>query len=124
MNLPLTTSFDEVKKMTIEEDTLNKAIQDYSSKLAEQDIETWVIEHNMIVTEKGYYIALFAEEEQDFNNNKDKYIELCERTVKHLIGIIIKRKLHENFDRGVLNDALLIKNRMLNQKVNKQNDTT
>ncbi len=55
----------ELRDMLLDDKSLNKVITEYSVELAKEDIETWEIDRNLIITEAGYKMALFAEEEND-----------------------------------------------------------
>lgn len=56
---PLSNKYEDVEKAMIDDPILNNEIKYRSKELAKENIETFKIEKNVIVTEKGYYIALY-----------------------------------------------------------------
>lgn len=103
--IPLEMDVEKLRAGLQDVEELNKAILEYSDKLAEDDIETWVVEKNLIVTEDGYKVAMYSEEVAEI-----PYEEKCEVIIKHLITLITKNDLQRFFSGEVLNDALHVKN--------------
>jgi 5'(3')-deoxyribonucleotidase len=110
--IPLGIPIDDVRRGLIKDERLEANIIQFADELKEEDVETWIYEKNMIVTENGYYVSVYREE----ISNDTKYIELCERTIKHLIGIIQVKQLQSHFNPEVLKDAYTIKNIHTNKK--------
>lgn len=112
--IPLTVDIEEVRKGLSDDVLLNKAIKYYTGQLAADGVEVWSIEKNMAVTERGYFVALYEKEEKENEVSEEKsltekYIDLCERTVAHLISLIYDNKLGTYFDKQVLEDAKKIR---------------
>lgn len=62
ISIPLSTekeTLDKLKDYVEGDENLNKLILEYKDELAKKDIETWVVDRNMITTEDGYKIALY-----------------------------------------------------------------
>lgn len=116
--IPLSERIEEIRKTTFKNDILHKAIVEYSEELAQDNIETWVVENNMIVTESGYIVALFKDE-SNMVGSQTEYLDTCEKVVEHLISRIQFHKLYNYFDKEVINDALLIRN-MIKNKLNNE----
>ena len=113
--IPLKIELEEVMKGRIEDSLLHRAAKEYSEELAAQNIETWVTEGNILITEGGYIVALYDEEslkepEDQFAPNEEKYINALERIVKHFLGVTMAKKLQGYFSPEIINDALLVKN--------------
>lgn len=51
-----------IREFMEEDKELEEYITTYSEMLKKDDIETWERDKNMIVTEKGYYIAVYGNE--------------------------------------------------------------
>lgn len=92
--IPLKHPIEEVRKGLSDDELLHDAIVYYVDQLAEKDIETWLIEKNMAVTEDGYKIALPKKEETPII---DKYMDLCEKTIVHLMTLIGEKNLAKYF---------------------------
>lgn len=52
-------SLIELREQLSDDITLHDTIVQYSKILEKQDIETWEIDRNLIVTEDGYKIAIY-----------------------------------------------------------------
>ena len=60
----LENPIEEVEEVLLDAEVLCKAIEDYSKYLRTQGIETFKRDRNMIVTETGYKIAIYADKQQ------------------------------------------------------------
>lgn len=58
----------------------------------------------MIITEDGYKVAFYSK------SAELKYQEKCEIIIKHLVTLIINKKLQKHFSPTVIQDALHVKN--------------
>lgn len=58
---PLTEKLEDMKAALLDDPILHEAIKWYSNELKKEDIETFMIDKNMIVTESGYKFALREE---------------------------------------------------------------
>ena len=56
---PLSNKYEDVEKALIDDPILNNEIKLRSQQLAKENIETFKIDKNILVTEKGYYIAIY-----------------------------------------------------------------
>lgn len=54
---PLSVPLEEVEAVLVDDPLLHHAIKEYSKELEKDNIETFKIDRNMIVTEEGYKIA-------------------------------------------------------------------
>lgn len=73
----------------------------------------------MIVTEVGYKVAMYKEDKEE-SSITNQYIDMCEKTISHLITLIFTKKLEKNFSSKVLKDAIKIRN--INIKRKEEND--
>lgn len=64
---PLSEKLEDMKAALLEDLVLHEAIKWYSQELAKEDIETFMIDKNMIVTENGYKFALREETVNQMN---------------------------------------------------------
>lgn len=112
--IPLSNKIEDIRAGLINDPRLEQVVRDYAEELAKQDIETWLYDRNMIVTEKGYIVAIFKEE-KSLLGTQDNYIEMCEKVIHHLISTIQINKLYEYFNKDILNDALLIRSMLKNK---------
>lgn len=55
---PLSEKLENMKSALLEDPVLHEAIKWYSNELDKENIETFMIDRNMIVTEDGYKFAL------------------------------------------------------------------
>lgn len=69
-HLPLSESKEEVLKMIKNDPELEHSINEKKLTLEKQEIEIFYCLHNLIVTESGYYIALFT---KDLIVNNENY---------------------------------------------------
>lgn len=58
----LSVPYEEVKReMTIKDEFLNKAVCNWVSDLTKENIECWLIEDNIAVTETGYKFCIYRD---------------------------------------------------------------
>lgn len=62
--IPLSVNFQTMRALMDSDPFLNNFAEQHSRELALQDIETFYLEKNLLVTEKGYILITFAEEEK------------------------------------------------------------
>jgi hypothetical protein len=92
--ISLDKKLDEVRKGLLNDPLLHDAILYHSDQLAENDIETWLVEKNMIVTEEGYKVAMY---EEDNTGVFHKYIDMCGSAIQNLIALIEEKNLSRYF---------------------------
>ena len=63
---PLSVPLEEVEAVLEDDPLLHFAIKKYSKELAKEDIETFKVDRNMIVTEDGYKIAFRESDMENF----------------------------------------------------------
>ena len=59
--IPLKIKMEELESILIDDEILHEAIIRYREDLKKENIETWITNKNMIVTEDGYKVALDEE---------------------------------------------------------------
>ena len=59
--IPLKIKMEELESVLIDDEILHEAIIRYREDLKKENIETWITNKNMIVTEDGYKVALDEE---------------------------------------------------------------
>lgn len=68
---PLSVPLAEVEAVLVDDPLLHHAIKEYSKELAKEDIETFKIDRNMIVTENGYKIAFRESDMENFRKENE-----------------------------------------------------
>lgn len=63
---PLSVPLEEVEAVLVDDPLLHHAIKEYSKELEKDNIETFKIDRNMIVTEDGYKIAFRESDMENF----------------------------------------------------------
>jgi hypothetical protein len=76
-NLPLTVAKEEAYKNAVHDRRLIGIMVEYRKTLEGQGIEVFKRKENILVTEKGYYMAFYKDELQEITNDEDK--EMAEK---------------------------------------------
>lgn len=68
---PLSVPLEEVEAVLTDDPLLHHAIKEYSKELAKDNIETFKIDRNMIITEEGYKIAFRESDMEAFRKENE-----------------------------------------------------
>ena len=69
-NIGFNVKIEEMQEFLSDDKNLIKAILWYKEKLEKDNIETWLVDKNMIVTEQGYKLAVTEEFSQEIEKAK------------------------------------------------------
>lgn len=69
-NIDFNVKIEEMQEFLSDDKNLIKAILWYKEKLEKDNIETWLVDKNMIVTEQGYKLAVTEEFSQEIEKAK------------------------------------------------------
>ena len=69
-NVDFNVKLEEMQEFLVDDEKLIKAILWYKDKLEKENIETWLVDKNMIVTEQGYKLAVAEQFSKDIENAK------------------------------------------------------
>ena len=69
-NIDFNVKIEEMQEFLSDDKNLNKAILWYKEKLEKDNIETWLVDKNMTVTEQGYKLAVTEEFSQEIEKAK------------------------------------------------------
>ena len=69
-NIDFNVKIEEMQEFLSDDKNLNKAILWYKEKLEKDNIETWLVDKNMIVTEQGYKLAVTEEFSREIEKAK------------------------------------------------------
>ena len=72
--IPLKIKMEELESVLIDDEILHEAIICYREDLKKENIETWITNKNMIVTEDGYKVALDEESANILESKKSKAV--------------------------------------------------
>ena len=72
--IPLKIKMEELESVLIDDEILHEAIIRYREDLKKENIETWITNKNMIVTEDGYKVALDEESANILESKKSKAV--------------------------------------------------
>lgn len=72
--IPLKIKMEELKSVLIDDEILHEAIIRYREDLKKENIETWITNKNIIVTEDGYKVALDEESANILESKKSKVV--------------------------------------------------
>ena len=72
LSAPLSLSLDKIQPALVDDEFLHKVIVERSKELANEDIETFYTEKNMIVTQKGYEMVIFNPDEEPIIYDKSQ----------------------------------------------------
>ena len=72
--IPLKIKMEELESVLIDDEILHEAIIRYREDLKKENIETWLTNKNMIVTEDGYKVALDEESANILESKKSKAV--------------------------------------------------
>lgn len=69
-NVDFNVKLEEMQEFLVDDEKLIKAILWCKDKLEKENIETWLVDRNMIVTEQGYKLAVTEQFSKDIENAK------------------------------------------------------
>ena len=69
-DVDFSVKLEEMQEFLVDDEKLIKAILWYKDKLEKENIETWLVDKNMIVTEQGYKLAVTEEFSQEIEKAK------------------------------------------------------
>ena len=69
-DVDFSVKLEEMQEFLVDDEKLIKAILWYKDKLEKENIETWLVDRNMIVTEQGYKLAVTEQFSKDVENAK------------------------------------------------------